>query len=254
MLGIGDLAGLDPAVPAPPLLLDLHTASDTARDAAGDLAGGVGGVGVSPLVGGQRNFVFEVALEGGRRLACADDAAGILSLIIPGYQAVLEGLGAAEALGDRSRVQARWNELFALRAAHARWVRMVLQDEINQVARLLGSWESLTPVEQGMCVAAAEGGVPVGIRVDEPFTDPDGCEVLVPVGVWSAPDVALVIDRGDYGLFDPDGVAEPESTLPDSSSGPANLVVLDSTDDDAYLASLDHAGWVDVATHTPEPH
>lgn len=85
---------------------------------------------------------------------------------------------------------------------------------------------------------AAAGATPVGI-VREVETWIAGIPYLVPTGTWDAV-VPLVVNRADYALL-ADGDTWNEEPIGDK------VLVLDPTDDDTHVASLEHAGVVSVA-------
>lgn len=251
MRDMAQVEGWDPSMPAPPLLVDVRPEADQ-----------VGHGRILPMVGGRRNYIYDVLINDGQQRVYADDVAGVLSKIIPGYESAAAGLEAAVEAQDRISIQRSVNQMFLLRAAHARAVRQELQGQINDLARRHGTWESLSEEEREQCEGGAAGLIPVGVIVEEPFVDPDGTPITVERGVWEHAEVKLVIDRGDYGLFDPDGTPEPTSELAvEEDDGrlyvyaakqPDNMIVLDSTDDEEYLGSLEQAGVVSITIYSPD--
>lgn len=238
--------GLDPSMPAPPMVVERNPN----RDAVGhgrDL----------PLVGGQRPYVYDVVFNDGARRVYADTIPGVLSAFIDYYGHLDEEARVAEDAGDQSAVESANAGLFEARAQHATDLRVRLQRDINTQAEANGTWDTLDEEEVEQCTKAASGEIPVGVLYEVPLEDLDGSEMIVDKGFWTHSEVRLVINRGDYELFDPDFTPEPESLLSevDSDTGkdivyggrwPENLVILDPTEEDDYIESLEHAGQIEV--------
>lgn len=251
MVGISEVESLDPNLPAPPLLVKVNRAADMPGHGR-----------ILPLVGGRRNYLLDVVFDDGRQRVYADDVGGVLAKIIDGYEPAFHALGAAEQLGDRGRIIQAANALFMLRAEHARRMRMELQQRINAEAVSSGAWDRLSDEEQEQCEAGALGLIPVGVMVEEPYEDPDGNPIVIERGVWETNAVQLVIDRGDYGLFDPEGTPEPTSEYAElgedgrwyvlGGKHPVNMVILDSTDGDEYMSSLEQAKLITVEIYSPD--
>lgn len=240
-----DVARMDPAEVAPPLVVPV----DAGRDAVGHGRN-------LPLVGQQRPHVYDVVYDGGRQRVYADTVDGVLSAFVDGYQQAVDEVAAAESSGDQDQMQAALAAAFQARYAHAAALRVELQQTINTRAQTTGTWDTLDEEEVEQCTQAALGQIPVGVLYEVPLDNPDGSSVIVDKGFWTHPDVPLVLNRGDYDLFDPDFTPEPESLLSETDEQgrdvvyggrwPDNLVLLDPTDADAYVETLEHADLIDV--------
>lgn len=245
-----DVAALDPNVEAPPMRVPRRPGADI-----------VGHGRTLPMVGLRRNYLLDVVLPGGTERVYADNPADVLCELIDGYRELRTALAAAEELGDRDTVQAAYIAAFEAREDHAAHVRSTIQSRLNAEAQNDGRWKALDEEEQEQCVAAADPQqFPVGVLIDQPMEDPDGQPIVVERGVWETDAVKLVINRCDYGIFDPDGTPEPTCELTEEVDGdhivfggeePPNMVVLDSTDDDEYFTSLEAAGYLDVTWYPP---
>lgn len=238
--------GLDPSMPAPPIVV----ARDPNRDAVGHGRN-------LPLIGGQRPYVYDVVFDEGRQRVYADTIPGVLSAFIDGYGDLDAAARAAEEASDPTATQDAFSALFDARSQHASALRVRLQQAINTRAEAAGTWDTLDDEEAEQCTKAADGEIPVGVLYEVPLEDFDGTEVIVDKGFWTHPDVHLVVNRGDYGLFDPDFTPEPESLLSelDPATGkdvvfggrwPENVVILDPTEEDDYVESLEHADQIEV--------
>lgn len=242
-----DVEAADPGVPGPPVTVAVNPAADA-----------VGHGRTLPLVGGQRPHVYDVVFDAGTRRVYADTVDDVLSAFIPGYAALIAAGIEADAAGDRDAMEEALAQIFEARHAHANDLRVRLQARVNQDARASGTWDTLDEEEREQLDRSAEGLIPVGVLYEVPLENPDGSEVIVDKGFWTHATIPLVINRGDYELFDPNFTPEPESLLSevDPETGkdivyggrwPVNLVILDPTDSDAYLESLEHAGEVTVS-------
>lgn len=167
----------------------------------------------------------------------AADAASLLAALIPGYDALTAALDAAEAKGSPKATQRAYNALLDARRAHAHGRRVAMQRQINADAKADGTWAALTDVERAELTRAASGAVPLGILVDEE-TWIAGIPYLMTVGRWDAT-VPLVVNRCDYALW-ADGDVWNEEPVGNA------MLVLDPTDDDLYVESLETVGIVAV--------
>lgn len=246
MIELATVAALDPSEPAAPVVVD----RDRNRDQVGHGR-------TLPLVGGQRPYVYDVVFANGTRRVYADTIPGVLSAFIDGYAAATAAIADAEANDDPDAMEVALAAVFEARYAHAHALRVQMQQVINSEAQANGTWDTLDEEEREQCSKAADGAIPIGVLYEVPLEDADGSEIVVDKGFWTHADVKLVINRGDYDLFDPDFTPEPESLLseidPDTGKDvvyggrwPTNMVILDPTDEDAYLESLEHAGYVEV--------
>lgn len=236
---------LDPAYPAPVMVLDNRAAMDTP-----------GHGWELPLIGKQRPYVYDVVYDNDNRRAYADTIGDVLGVVIDGFSEASAEREEAENGADRDRTQAALRRCFDLLHSHASGIRVHLQQGINAAAQANGTWDTLDEEEQEQCTLAAQGQIPVGVLYEVPMDDGNGNTFTIDQGLWSHREVKLVVNRGDYGLFDPDFVPEPESDLleetPDGrlvvfgGRWPANMVILDPTDEESYLESLEHAGVLQV--------
>lgn len=273
MINLDEVATLDPSDPCPPVVVDRNPNADQ-----------VGHGRTLPLVGGERPTVYDAVFDEGRKRVYTDTMAGVLSALVPGYEALAEEFTGAEQEREsateqqqstaaengaggpsaavnaaRDRVQAAVTAMFEARYEHANALRVTLQSQINAEAQTNGTWDDLDEEETEQCTLSAEGQIPVGVLVEAMLDTTDGDSLVYDKGIWMNPDVKLVVNRGDYGPFDPAFRPEPESLLSehDPVSGrdvvyvvrwPANMVILDPTDEDTYLESLEQAGLIDVTT------
>lgn len=247
-----DVSTLDPSVPAPPMKVAVNPRADS-----------VGHGRTLPLIGGRRSYMYDVLCEQGTSRIYADSPTGVLRELIKGYAAAADALDAAEATGDRDQLEQAFSALFLLRAEHATAVRIELQRQLNTDARATSRWDRLSTEEQGQLSAAEDGRIPVGVIIEEESVDIDGHPILVDRGIWETPFATLVIDRGDYGLFDPDCTPEPTCELAEqdengqwvvivTNGNPDNMIILDSTDDESYLDSLEAAGVISIDLYPPD--
>lgn len=252
---------LDPAQPAPPVVVDREPERDH-----------VGHGRTLPLIGGVRPHVYDVVFDDGRRRVYADTPGDVLSAVIPGYEKHARALSQAESeveslLWDedgqrrgtidqaafntaRDRVQAAFVDAFVARADHATALRARLQQTEIDRARTGGAWDDLDDEGRAQCEASARGEVPVGVIYVVP-EDTGSVER----GFWPYEAPRLVISRGDYGLFDPAGTEEPESlaSVVDDEGReyvpvvrfPRNMVILDPTEENLYVESLEVAGVIE---------
>lgn len=245
MIELDEVDALDPAEVASPVTVDVDPAGPE-----------IGHGRILPLVGGQRPYVYDVVFDGGARRVYADTVTGVLSAVVDDYEPAADEVDAAGSAEDRDRMEAALAATFQARHNHAHQVRVDMQTRVNTEAQADGRWDSLDEEERDQCSRGADGQVPVGVLYEVPLENPDGSAVVVDKGFWTHPDVLLCINRGDYDLFDPDFTPEPESLLSETDEQgrdvvhggrwPKNLVILDPTDDDSYLESLEHAGLVEV--------
>lgn len=227
---------------------------------------------ILPLVGGVRPYVYDVTYDGGRSRVYADTPAGVLDALIDDYrqlwQTWREASTVLEQVEDRddtpteqqvAAAEDAYYFLLSARIQYATAVRCDLQASENKAARASGSWDRLTDEERTQCEESAAGKRPLGVLVEAPWDpDPGQQSATVEFGVWDTEHCKLVINRGDYGLFDLDGTPEPQSTLtqPDPQTGeeivvvddPPNLVVIDPTTDWLLLDSLAKAGVLTIIT------
>lgn len=271
MSSSGDVKALDPGLPAPPV--------DVEREPSRDM---VGHGRVLPLVGGSRPHQYDVVYADGTRRVYADTPGGVLSAVIPGYEETALALAEAESEAERllydesgvrvenvdphelaaarDKVQAAFADAFVARADHATELRMRLQQQENAHAAAEGTWDGLDDEGREQCEASARGEVPVGVIYQAP--DDDGS--IIERGFWPFPVPRLVISKGDYGLFVPEGTEEPESMVDaeftdDEATGfdaapefvpvvrfPRNMIILDPTEESLYMESLEVAGVIEV--------
>lgn len=253
---------LDPAQRAAPVIVDRNPAADQPGHGR-----------VLPLIGGVRPHTYDVVFDGGRRRVYADTPGDVLGAVIPGYDAVTQALSAAEDAAERlvwgpdgkrlpdpapeavdaarDAVQAAFVAAFEARCDHATAVRQALQSAENEQAVASGVWDDLDDEARGQCEASARGEVPVGVV----YLVPDDDGGTTERGMWPFEAPRLVISKGDYGLFDPAGTEEPESLVGDDIDGrevisvvrfPRNMVILDPTEEEFYVESLEVAGVLDV--------
>lgn len=171
--------------------------------------------------------------DGTRSFIKAADATTLLVALVPGYDALVEALEAARASGNRKATQKAHRNLLDARRAHAHAVRVSLQRRINNDAKADDTWAALTDKECAELTRAATGTAPLGILIEEE-TWIAGIEYLMTVGRWDAA-VPLVVNRADYALL-ADG-----DTWNEEPTG-ANVIALDPSDDDLYVASLGAIG------------
>lgn len=249
---------LDPAQPAPPVVVDRNPGRDA-----------VGHGRTLPLVGGIRPHVYDVVYADGTRRVYADTPGDVLAAVIPGYEehaaamaaaqdavesllwnpdgSRREGVDPEQANDARDRVQRAFVDAFDARSDHATALRMTMQRNENERARANGQWDDLDDEARAQCEASVQGEIPVGIIYIVPEDTGE-----VERGFWPFEAPRLVISRGDYGLFDPAGTEEPESlaTVVDDDGHeyvpvvrfPRNLVILDPTEESLYVESLEVAG------------
>lgn len=175
--------------------------------------------------------------DGTRSFIKAADATTLLTVLVPGYDALVEVLEAARASGNRRATQKAHRAMLDARRAHAHALRIALQPRINADAKADGAWGALTDEERAELTRAASGTVPLGILVEEE-TWIAGVPYLLTVGRWNAA-VSLVINRADYALL-ADGDVWNEEPVGDS------IVILDPSDDDAFVSSLEALSLVAV--------
>lgn len=172
-------------------------------------------------------------LDGTCSFIKAADAAALLGALIPDYERLTTALTAAQSSGNRKATQKAHRALLDARRVDAHALRVALQRHINAGAKADGAWEALTDEECAELTRAATGTVPLGILVEEE-TWIAGIEYLMTVGRWDAA-VPLVVNRADYALL-ADGDTWNEEPVGDA------MLVLDPTDDDAYVTSLEAIG------------
>ena len=252
---------MDPGRAAPPVAVD----RDPGRDQPGHGR-------TLPLVGGARPHQYDVVYANGTRRVYADTPGDVLAAVIPGYDGPAKALSNAEAEAEaliwdedgqrvqnpdpaavnaaRDRVQTAFADAFVARADHAAHLREQLQQRETDHARGTGDWDDLDDEAREQCEASARGEVPVGVIYEVP--EDDG---VVERGGWPFEVPRLVISRGDYGLFVPEGTEEPESMVGIDVEGhevipvvrfPRNMVILDPTEENLYLESLEVAGLVEA--------
>jgi hypothetical protein len=156
-----------------------------------------------------------------------------------------------------------WLSLATLRHKHADQVRLMMQQQINELAQLNGQWDRLDEAEREQLTKAAdpEGPYPVGIPTEGPVLDDDGEMKVATLGYWFAP-ISLVLNSGDYAPYS--GTERPISEMTREQDGynvvipgDPNLVVLDIADSVSYLGSLEKAGYLTVSVmpaEQPDPH
>ena len=255
-----DVKGLDPAMEAPPLTVDVNPAADQPGHGR-----------TLPLVGGTRPYLYDATYNDNTQRVYADSIAGVLSALIPGYAELAAAETAAIAAVEvavendgptdeqRDAVQAALRASMDARWKYASTLRVAIQTEINEAARMSGAWDDLDSEEQAQCAAAEAGEVPVGVLWEIPIDLPGGVVERVDQGYWSTDAVQLVINRGDYGFFDPQFTPEPMSDLAtvDETTGrryvtvskwPSNMVILDPTEEAEFFLSLCEAGVLSVVT------
>lgn len=252
---------MDPGRPAPPVAVE----RDPARDAPGHGR-------TLPLVGGVRPHQYDVVYGDGARRVYADTPGDVLAAVIPGYEAPAQALAEAEAEAEaliwgedgqrlstrddeavnaaRDRVQSAFADAFVARADHAAQLRAALQQRENEYARTTGDWDALDDEAREQCEAGARGEVPVGVI----FVVHED-EGTIERGGWPFEAPRLAISRGDYGLFVPEGTEEPESMVGIDVEGqeviamvrfPRNMIILDPTEENLYMESLEVAGQIEV--------
>lgn len=245
-----EAVGLDPTVPAPPMTVPYNPNLDA-----------VGHGRELPLIGGQRTHQLDVLVEPllrgdhKRVRIYADNAAGVLSELIPNYAPYAAALDTAIETGDRDSVEDAFVDAFLARWRHATLVRVALQNQLNNEAHTAGVWAALTDEQRTQCAQAAEGLIPVGVIEVHQMDDADGHPIDVEVPVWDSLLIPLVVNRGDYGLYSDDDVTEPTADVSvrftDDETGGVDItipvvIVLDPTDDDTYVASLQDAGLLSI--------
>ena len=171
--------------------------------------------------------------DGTRSFVKAIDAVTLLGAVVPGYDALTGALSDARASGNRKAIEKAHRALLDARRAHGQALRGALQRRIVAEARADGTWAALTDEERTELTRAATGTVPLGILVEEE-TWIAGVPYLMTVGRWDAA-VPLVVNRADYALL-ADG-----DTWNEEPTG-ANVIALDPSDDDLYVASLEAIG------------
>lgn len=259
MTDILDVTTLDPTLPAPPQTVVYQPQADA-----------VGHGRTLPLVGGSRNYVLDVLVDplllpaGQPQVRVyADNATGVLAVLVEGYATVAAEYEAALLAEDRDQVQTAFVDGFLYRRAHAHRTRIKLQQRFNEAAKADGTWDALDPDEQMQCDGGAAGKIPTGLIDVRTVDDPDGNPVDIDVPVWETDLITLVINRGDYDLYVDDNTPEPVSTMAtEDPEGrrvvyvtryPENLLVLDPTDDDLYMESLERAGMLKITVYDPQP-
>lgn len=246
----------DPSTEAPPLVVPRRADADA-----------IGHGRILPLVGGVRPHVYDVVFDGSRQRVYADTPAGAVTALIDGYADLwdkyrttrsevddveLRGESATPELSIRQ--QDAYFEMLVARTAFANTTRCTLQSVENERAQACGDWDQLTDEERTQCTESANGPSPVGVLVDMPWDGGEGEPATIEMGVWETPHCKLVINRGDYGLFDPDGTPEPMSTVGDEDANgavivgpyPENMIVIDPTSDWSLLDSLERANLIEV--------
>lgn len=247
----------DPHDEAPPLV--------ESRDQGADQ---VGHGRILPLVGGVRPYVYDVVFRHGSQRVYADSPDGALCALIEGYEPFWEDWKAASSViedlelrgesGTPEQQAAAEDAYYALciaRMNYADDVRRQLQQRENENAQAQGGWDNLTDEERTQCTAGAAttGPPPIGVLVEMPWDD----NVTIEAGVWETTACKLVINRGDYGIWDPDGTPEPEATHSevDPETGeeivvvtewPINMVILDPTTAWTLLDSLERADRITI--------
>lgn len=259
----GKVLNCDPAEEAPPIVTGRNPKADS-----------VGHGRILPLVGGVRPYVFDVTYNGGTERVYADTPAGVLTALIDGYDSLWEdwktasaALTDAEERGEtptatqQAAAEDAYYLLVTARIRYATNIRRQLQQAENIAAQTTGTWDQLSSEERAQCTESAAGAAPIGVLVEAPW-DPDdltdGADTIE-FGVWETPHCRLVINRGDYGVFDLDGTPEPQSTLSETdpetgeqivyvTEQPENMLILDPTDDWGLLQSLEHAALISIET------
>ncbi|MFI9507169.1 hypothetical protein [Nocardia sp. NPDC052566] len=217
-----------------------------------------------PLVGNRRPYQYDVRLPDSQRIY-ADTPEDVIAVIVGGDYAQLVAAAAdLEESSDQDAIDAVRIERVRLRHRHADQVRLRLQQEINEHARRDHSWDTLDPAERQQLESAADpdGTYPVGIPTEQPMINDSGSVDTVWRGMWFTK-IQLVVNTGDYMPFSDALIPESHYAEPDSDgrlvvvAGDPNLVLLDISDEVAYLNSLQTCGYAEVTireVEQPDPH
>lgn len=250
---VEEAASLDPGQVAPPIVTvdGEHTTVGAAHGR------------VLPLIGNRRPYIYDVSLPNKRRIY-ADTPEDVVAAMIGGeYPQILAQLRALETSPDSDATDEVWLSLATLRHGHADQVRLMMQQQINDLAHANGQWDLLDEFERSELTKAADpdGPYPVGIATETPIVDTDGEMKVVTLGYWYAA-VPLVLNTGDYAPYS--DVERPISEMTREEDGynvvipgDPNLAVLDIADSVAYLGSLEKAGYLTVTVmpaEQPDPH
>ncbi|WP_418345908.1 hypothetical protein [Rhodococcus pyridinivorans] len=171
---------------------------------------------------------------------------------------------AAHMAYNEELAQAQY-EMALIRRQHADSVRIRLQAQINDKARVDGSWQILSDEQQQLLTSAADenGLSPAGVIEEVPVlvdgVDGTLTQTTVERGVWTA-DTQLVVNTGDYSPWEP--IPFPESALIRLDENDeevevrtrSNLVILRIDTPDDYIESLADAGVIRLTvTPTEQP-